>query len=33
MSDEHKAFLRYDNDESFKADLKRMYPELKNLAL
>ncbi len=31
MSDEHRAFLRYDNDEPFKADLKRMYPELKNL--
>jgi hypothetical protein len=31
MNDEHKAFLRYDNDEAFKTGLKRMYPELKDL--
>ena len=31
MSDEHKAFLRYDNDERFKKDLKIMYPELNGL--
>lgn len=31
MNDEHKAFLRYDNDESFKHALVRIYPELEGL--
>ena len=31
MSDNHQAFLRYDNDESFKTDIKRMYPQLENV--
>lgn len=33
MSDEHRAFLRYDNDSIFKSDIKRMYPELKDLEI
>lgn len=31
MSDEHKAFLRYDNDKAFKEDLKCLYPKLEGL--
>ncbi len=28
MSDEHRAFLRYDDDERFIADLLKVYPQL-----
>jgi len=33
MSDKHQAFLRYDNDPTFKADLLIVYPELKDLKI
>jgi hypothetical protein len=29
MSDAHRAFLRYDNDPKFLADLQRMYPQVR----
>jgi len=31
MSDNHRAFLRYDNDPIFKSDLLEMYPELQGM--
>lgn len=33
MSDDHQAFLRYDNDPTFRDDIRRMYPKVPITAL